>query len=173
MPIIKNVGPELIQSYDGFDVTKVGAGSDPDMYATQAYAKKKIQTLLIGGLSKIIYSGFDHQPDPLFMPLYLEPQYNVVTGLNLAYVPIQARKKIVEFVLKSNAARIKSNAPMLTDWQALKRAVPLVQYITRRYKVTLIRVQETFPLMEWDKAIVDEGTKWQTHYKMIQEGVIK
>lgn len=173
MAIIKNVGPELMQTYKGFDVLKVGAGTDSSMYARDAYAKKKIQTLLMNGMSKIIYSGYDHQPDPLFIPMFLEPQYNVVTGLNLGYVPLQLRRAIVKYMLTSNEARIKSGAPMLSDWHSMKRAIPEISYITRRYKLTLIRVQETFPLMEWESAIKKEGDRWANHYKMLKEGTIK
>jgi hypothetical protein len=44
MPVITNsISNDLISSYDGFDSAKVGIGlSNPDIYKTKGYAKKKI-----------------------------------------------------------------------------------------------------------------------------------
>jgi hypothetical protein len=174
MPIIKNVGDELLDLYKGFDSTLVGPGTiSPDIYKTPGYSKKKIQTLMIGNLTKIFYGGYEHQRDPLIIPFRIEPAYNTVLGIQLGYCPLEMRESVINFILKSNAARIKSNLPMIIDYDSLKRAIPAIKYITRRYKTVLIRVEESVPLVEWDRAIREEGTKWQNHWKDIKEGKAK
>ena len=173
MPIITNTGEDLYKTYKGFELHKVGAGTDPKMYATPEYSSKKIQSLIIGGVSKIIYGGFDHQPDPLILSMGVEAGYNTVICLNLAYIPIPVRRQIIELVLKSNYQRIKSNLPMIIDYQMLKKAFQETKFIVRRYKQTLIRVVESFSLLDWQRAVVDEGTKWESHYKLIQRGILK
>ncbi len=100
------------------------------------------------------------------------PSYNVILGYNLHYCPPVMRKAILKYVLESNAARIKSNLPMLVDYHAIKRAIPDSQYIVRMYKIVGINVLETLQLNEWPSAIQDK-TKWQGHYKMLKEGRLK
>lgn len=173
MPIIKNVGKELLDVYDGYQDVKVGAGTDPGMYATPAYAKKKIQTLLLGNLTKVVYSGYDHKMDPLIIPMVLEPSYNTIMGISLSYVPLRTRQNIIKFILESNAARIKSNLPLIIDYPSIKRMIPESQFIVRRYKTVLLRVEESFRLTDWDNAIKEEGDAWANHWRAIKDGKIK
>lgn len=170
MPIITNtVNKELLATYDGYDPAKVGIGlMQPDIYKTPNYSKKKIQTLMLGSLSKIIYSGFEHDREPLILPFYVENAYNTVMAFNLRYLPVPLRKAVAKFVLESNVARIKSNLPMIIDYHAVRRAVPEAAYVVRRYKQVGIRVEDTIPLVEWANAI-REPSKWQNHYKLFQK----
>lgn len=174
MPVIKNIGPELLQTYDAYDSTRVGAGLiNPDIYRTPGYSKKKIQTLILGGLSRIVYSAYEVSPMPLILSMGVEPQYNTVLGINLLYVPIRYRQAILKFVLDSNAARIRGNLPILVDYPSLKRAIPEVRYIVRRYKQVLIRVDETYPLVEWPNVIKKAENTYQNTYRLIKEGRVR
>lgn len=151
--------------YDGFDVRDVGVGTiDPSIYATKSYTKKKQQKIILGGLNLITYAGWDHDANPLILTMGYVPAYNVVISYNLHYVPYQVRKAIIDFVIKSNVKNIKNNKPMVVDYHALKRAVPVSPAIVRMYKVVAIRVVETYPLNSWGTAISDKS-KWQNHYK--------
>jgi predicted nuclease with RNAse H fold len=73
----------------------------------------------------------------------------------------------MKFVLDSNAARIKSNQSMMIDWHGLRRAVPTVQYITRRYKAVGVNVVETHPLNQVPDVIKGQSN-WQNHYKTLK-----
>lgn len=158
------ISSDYLKAYDGYDRQKVGIGLQTGTYASSAYAKKKIQNLAIGLLSECAYSGFDVDPTPLILPIAYESAYNTILALNLHYVPQQYRRAIMKFILDSNAARIKSNQSMMVDWHALKRAIPIVQYITRRYKTIGIRVRETFALNDIPKAIT-QTSPYSNHYR--------
>lgn len=141
-------------AYNGYDQQKVGAGLiDPTIYATPGYAKKKIQNLAIGLISDIRYGAFDHDPNPLIVPWAYESQYQTILAFNLHYVPQRIRSAIMRYILESNQNRIKSNQSIIVDYKRISRAIPDVQYITRRYKTVLIGVNETYPLVEIPKVI--------------------
>lgn len=171
-----SISKEVVDSYDGFDVTNIGAGLlNPDIYKTKGYSKKKIKKLLIGTLAECSYAGADHDHSPLIIPLGTEPQYGTIIALNLHYVPLQIRRNILKVILESNKARISANQPIMIDWQSLKRSVPEVQYITRRYKQVLLGYGAdggSIPLAEWGE-VIKERSKWESHYKLIQEGKVQ
>lgn len=156
---------ESAELYRGFSTLKVGAGTDPDMYASPSYAAKKVQELYIGSLSDVRYGGFEHDASPVILVLSHVSIYNCVLGINLRYTPQKIRLAILRYVIESNRNRIRDNLPIMVDWHALKRAVPAVQGATRLYKLTLLRVTETYPLLEWEEAAKQAGDQWSNHYK--------
>ena len=143
--------------YDGFDQHTVGIGTGGEKYSSKKYKNKKQQTLLIGALSRIIYSGFEHDPRPLILSMAYEPAYNTIIGLNLNYAPVRTRNTIIKWVIKSNMLRIKKNKPIIVDYPALKKAVPKIGMYVRRYKASGIRVTENVPLKEWTQAVKSRG----------------
>lgn len=164
--ISQAIGKDLLDMYDGFDSTKVGIGMmNPNIYATQAYQKKKIQNMIIGGVSDVIYSGHEHDRFPKILTVAYEPQYNTVIGVNLNYLPPDYRKNVLKFILETNKARIKSNVPLVINFDSLRKIVPQVNGAIRRYKVVGIRVNKTYQLNEWPE-IVNESSKWQNHWKL-------
>lgn len=176
MAVVKNIGKELLQAYDGYDTAKVGAGlMTPDIYATPSYAKKKIKTILLGTLTEIVYSGFEHDRTPLMLPFRLEGAYNTLLAINLHYLPYEMRRNVIKFVLDTNAARIKSNLPIIIDYNSLVRVVPAVRYAIRRYKQVLIGLGAdggSLPLTEWANAIKVKS-KWENHWRDIKDGKAK
>jgi hypothetical protein len=171
LPLItQSVSKDYLDMYSGYDQQKVGLGViEPNIYASPSYQKKKIKNLVIGGISEVRYSGFEHDPNPLILTMGYNPNYNVAVVLNLNYCPAVMKKAILKFVLDTNAARIKSNLPIMVDYQSLKRAVPDVQYIVRYYKIVGVNVLETIPLVEWPE-VIKTRSKWNNHYQMIKEG---
>jgi|AntDeeMinimDraft_6_1070357.scaffolds.fasta_scaffold00692_2 hypothetical protein len=162
------INKDYLDAYDGYDQQQVGLGLiNPSIYATPQYQKKKIKNLAIGLLSDIRYAGFEYDPSPLILPLFFESPYQTILSLNLNYVPEKYRRAIMKFVLDSNAARIKSNQSMMIDWHGLRRAVPTVQYITRRYKAVGVNVVETHPLNQVPDVIKGQSN-WQNHYKTLK-----
>lgn len=152
--ISQAVTKDLLDMYDGYNMTKVGLGmQEPNIYATVPYQKKKIQNMVLGGISEIVYSGYDLDMRPVVLIMGFEPQYNTVIGLNLRYVPPMYRRKIMKYVLDANAARIKGNTPIIINYDSLKRLVPQVQGIVRRYKIIGIRVEKTYQLNEWPEIL--------------------
>ena len=168
MPIISSsIAQDAMDMYDGFDSTSVGIGmQNPNIYATPEYQKKKIQKLVIGGISRIVYSGYDQDPEPLCLSMMLEGQYNTILALNLHYVPPPIRKNILKFIMQANAPRIKANLPLIVNYESLKRAVPQIKGIVRRYKIVGIRVVETYKLAEWPK-LIQENSKYENVYKTV------
>ncbi|MDA3807319.1 MAG: hypothetical protein PF440_05315 [Thiomicrorhabdus sp.] len=166
MPVITNsISNDLISSYDGFDSAKVGIGlSNPDIYKTKGYAKKKIQTLMLGSLSSVVYSGMEHDSSPLILSFAVESSYNTILAYNLHYIPKRYRIALLKYVLESNVARIKSNLPIIVDYHSIKKFLPASQAIVRRYKQTGLRVVETYPLTEWGD-IIKESSRWENLYK--------
>jgi hypothetical protein len=151
--------------YDGFESVEGSLGSiDPNIYATKNYGKKKVDKILIGTINRLIYSGFEHDMQPLVLVMAYEPAYNTIIGYNLHYAPESVRKAIIELVLKSNTSRIKKNNPLLVDYGMLKKAVPQSMGMIRRYKVVGVRIVDQYRLNEWNK-VIKEKSKWQGMYK--------
>lgn len=171
--VTTSLSKEYLEMYKGYDQRAVGLGViNPNAYASPSYQKKKIKNMLIGGISKIRYAGMEHDTQPLVMTIAYEPAYATLIGFNLHYVPTPIRLAIMKFVLDSNAARIRANQPIIIDYRAMKRAVPQSRYIVRRYKAVGIHLEETIPLTEWP-AVAKEASKWEGHFKLIQEGKVK
>lgn len=165
--VLQGLSPDLISMYSGFSQNQqeVGAGLiAPNIYATPDYAERKIRSIPIGGVSDIIYSAADYDPTPTVLVIAFEPAYQTIIGLNLRYVPQRDRQAILKFVIDSNRARILSNQPMLIDWASLSRAVPRVKYITRRYKIVLVGLRKTYPLVEWPN-VVKESSPYESHWR--------
>ena len=169
MPLItRNINRDYLDMYSGFDQQQVGLGLiQPNIYATPQYQARKIQNLVIGGISEIVYSGMEHDRSPVVLTMRYESPYNTVLAYNLNYCPQRIRQAILKFVLDANAARIKSNQPIIVDYHALKRAIPDSQYIVRRYKVVGINVRETIPLVEWPE-VVKRSSGWEQHYQQFK-----
>lgn len=166
MPAITSgVGKDELELYTGYDHQKVGLGMmNPDIYKTPGYSKKKVQKLVIGGLSRVIYAGMEHDQQPLILPMVHESAYNTILAYNLNYLPRPLRQAMLKYVLDANANRIKSGQPIIVDYHALKRAIKESQYVVRRYKIVGLNVRETIPLVEWPEAIQKPG-RWSGHYK--------
>ncbi len=165
MALIKPADEEYFQTYRGFNTLNVGAGTDPDMYASPAYAASKVQELYIGAMADLYYAGFEHDPNPLAITLRHVSIYNCVLVCNLHYIPVRDRIAVIRYVLESNRNRIRDGLPIMVDWHALKRAVPKVSGATRLYKLPLIRVSELVPLMEWEDKAKTTSNRWSNHYK--------
>ena len=159
---------DWIDLYNGFTEKDVGLTTiEPTIYYSKGYQKKKakkLKKLFIGGINRIIYSGYEHDKEPLVLAMSYEPVYNTIIGYNLHYIPVTYRQKIIQLVLKSNIARIKKQLPLIIDYQMIKKAVPESLGAVRRYKVIGIRVDEAIPLTEW-KETIKENSKWSNYYK--------
>jgi len=165
MTVISSKKSDFLSIYQGFGTTKAGLGKiDPNIYSTKAYRKKKINKILIGTLNRIIYSGFDHDKEPLVLVMAYEAKYNTIIGYNFHYLPENYKRAILDVVIRSNRARIKKNNPIIVDYSLLKKAVPKSVGAIRRYKVVGVRVVDQYKLDEWPK-IVKEKSKWQNIYK--------
>ena len=165
MALIKPADKEYFDLYRGFDTVNVGPGTDPDMYASDAYAKSKTKELYLGSLAEAYYAGFEHDASPLMLTLRHVTRYNVILGINVNYLPVRLRLAVLKYVLESNKNRIRDGLPIMVDWNALKRAVPAVAGATRMYKLPLLRVTELYPLVEWEEAAKTSGSRWSNHYK--------
>lgn len=140
--------------YDGFDSMFVGPGTlQPNIYATDQYARKKRDTLLIGGLADTLYAGFFVDQNPLCLSMFHEAQYNTVLSFNLHYVPQTIRLAMINVVFETNQQRIRNNQPLIIDYHLMKRRVPESQFIVRRYKLPLLRVLGNIPLSDWTTAV--------------------
>lgn len=163
--VSQNISRDFVDLYTGYDRTRVGIGLQTGTYASPEYARKRTEKLIIGGLSEILYAGFEHDQNPLALPFWVESQYNTVISLNLHYVPLNIRQDILKYVLDTNVARIESNQPIVVDYYDLKRAVPVSAAIVRRYKVVATRVLNTIPLRDWDK-VIRRPSRWENHYRL-------
>lgn len=171
--VTTSLSREYLEMYKGYNHQEVGLGViHPNIYATPAYRKRKIKNMLIGGISKIRYAGMEHDTQPLVLTIGYESAYATILGFNLHYVPPTIRQNIMKYVLDTNMARIRQNLPIVIDYRSLKRAVPQSQYIVRRYKAVGIHLEETIPLTEWPE-VAKERSKWENHYRLIQEGRVK
>lgn len=150
--------------YSGFDVLAVGPGTLEDLYSDPNYAKKKIQKLVIGGISRISYTGWENDAVPLILVIGYVAKYNVVLGYNLRYAPQTVRENIIKYVVKTNLNRIKKQQPIIIDYHSLKRVIPISSKIVRMYKLPLIRVIESVPLNGWG-IVIKEKSKFASHYK--------
>lgn len=165
MAVITGLKSDWLDLYDGFDAKEVGIGlTTPNIYASAQYAKKKTGKVIMGGVTDIIYTGFEHDHNPLIMAMGYEPQYNTLMALNLHYVPENHRRAIIKWILMSNMTRLKSNNPILIDYHRLKKAIPSVEGIVRRYKLVGIRVVGAVPIKDWPRAI-KQPSPWQNMYK--------
>jgi hypothetical protein len=166
MALITATNRDWADMYDGFDMQKVGIGlSNPNIYATSDYARKKQQYLVLGGLADVVYSGFEHDIEPLILSMHYETQYNTVLALNLHYIPEKYRQAILKYVLAANYSNLKTNRPLIVDYYMLKHQIPAIEGIVRRYKVTGIRVVGNVPIIDWAKAIKGVS-RWQDMYRV-------
>lgn len=165
MATISGFKKDWLDLYDGFDFKEVGIGlTKPGIYATSQYAKKKTGIVIMGGITDIIYSGFEHDHNPLIMAMGYEPTYNTLMALNLRYVPEAHRRAIIKWILESNRTRIKGNNPLLIDYKKLERAIPSVRGIVRRYKLVGIRVVGVPAIKDWP-TVIKVASPWQNMYK--------
>ncbi len=170
MAAVTNSLKEAEALYSGYNPLTVGIGlSQPNIYATQSYARMKTQILLLGALTDITYAGWEEDREPQILSIKLEPQYNTVLAYNLHYVPLHYRQAILKLVVAMNAPRIKQNMPLYIDYKYLKQHIPQSEHVVRRYKVTGIRVIGNVPLKEWPKAIRGQN-KWQNIYQLKNHG---
>lgn len=148
--IIQGISKDILDSYEGYDEQKVGMGLiNPNAYASDAYQKKKIKSIALGGISECRYAGFENDPNPVILTMNYIPAYNVVIGLNLRYGTPRLRQAILKYVLDTNKARIKSNLPIMVDYYSLKKAIPDSRYLVRMYKVVGLSPVKMFQLNEW------------------------
>lgn len=156
---------DFLPLYKGFDTTTVGLGAiDPNIYSDKKYQQKKKQQILIGGLSELVYSGFEHDMKPKVIVMGYEPQYNTVIGINLNYGPEKVRHAIIKLIFRSNKLRIKQQKPLIIDYKMLEKVVPQVKGMIRRYKVVGIKVLNSYPLNEWETK-TKGASKWQAMYR--------
>jgi len=142
---------------EGFVYT--GIGTLPyQIYKSDAYQKRKQKPLIIGGINRIVYSGFEQDPTPIILTMVHEPQYNTVLSINLRYLKPQQKKMLLEYILNKNKLRIKQKKPLLIpEWKLLKRRFPWLVNVIRRYKLTLIGVVETVPLIGWPSVMKESS----------------
>ena len=171
MPLItQSISKDYIDAYNGYDQQRVGLGLlEPSIYATPDYQKKKIQNMALGLITEARYAGWETDPNPKILTIAYEGPYNTVIGYNLNYATPKLRQAILKFVLDSNAARIRSNLPIMIDYHAMKRALPDSQYLVRRYKIVGLAVKETFQLNEWPNVIKDR-TPFDGFYMNFKNG---
>lgn len=163
--VLDPVNSELAELYQGWDREEIGLGLiQPSIYASDDYQKTKINHLVIGGLSSVIYAGFDHDPTPLILTVEHIPAYNVIVGLNLHYVPEQIRRAIVKTHIENNVNNIENGLPMKIDWHRMANAIPQVKAITRWYKQVGINVIETYGITDWPN-VIQEPSRWSNHYR--------
>ena len=170
MPVISSDLKDYADTYNAGDPVEVGAGlSNPNIYASDAYAQKKIKKILLGSLCEWSYGGAEHDraPSVLVFSNGMVPAYNVVMGINLNYVPPPIRRAIMKFVIESNAQRIRNDQPMIVTYDMLKNKFKEVRAITRMYKQILIGNPEVIPLSEWQRVARETG-RWNNHYKILK-----
>ena len=165
MTAISSKKIDFLDMYVGFNAIDGGLGSiSPNIYASDAYRKKKVSKILIGTINRIVYIGFEHDVRPLVLIMAYEPKYHTIIGFNLSYLPEVYRRAILKLVLKSNKTRIKKQNPLIVNYSMIKRAIPASVGAVRRYKVIGVRVLDTYRLSEWDETI-QYKSKWQNMYK--------
>lgn len=171
MPLItQSISKDYLDAYDGYDQQKVGLGLlEPNIYASPEYQKKKIQNMALGLITECRYSGFENDPNPKVLAIAYETSYNTVIGYNLNYATPKLRQAMLKFILDSNAARIKSNLPIMIDYYAVKRAFPDSQYLVRRYKIVGLSVKETYKIVEWP-TVIKEKTPYDGYYLKFKNG---
>src|SRR4030066_1763690 len=149
MTAISSKKSDFLEMYDGFDIVKAGLGAiDPLVYASAAYAKKKTNKILIGTINRIIYTGFEHEIQPLVLVMAYKEKYHTIIGYNLNYLPEVYRKALLNLVLKSNKVRIRKKNPIIINYSMIKRAIPPTSGAIRRYKVIGIRLLDSYRLSE-------------------------
>lgn len=169
MVSIVNTAQHWQNLYHGFSYQSVGIGlASPNIYATPAYAKKKQQHLVLGGIADISYAGFEHDREPLILSIKYEPQYNTILAYNLHYIPEMYRKAMLKLIFTMNKPRLQQNLPMYIDYDIIKQKIPVSENIVRRYKIIGIRNVDNVMLMNWPRVIAGNN-KWQYWYK----GVIR
>ena len=148
----------IYDGYTGFDFKEVGISSiKPNQYASKTYQKKKADRIIFGTIQEIQYSGTEHDLQPLILPIGFEVAYGTLLAINLNYVPVETRKHILNYILKTNHLRIRKQKPIVVDYKILKKKFKSVPLIIRRYKTIGIRVVEQFPIVEWEIATNKKG----------------
>lgn len=160
-----SVWDDFYTKIDGVSSVKAGLASLPlKVYASDDYQSKKKKSVVIGGLHRCVYAPFFVDFMPTILVMKAEPQYNTVLALNLRYIPPKLKTALLDYVLKSNAMRIRAKRPIIVDYGQLKRPFPWVSKIIRRYKLIALGIIENIPLIGWP-SVAKESSKFSTIYK--------
>lgn len=167
--ILQPIESELAEIYSGWDQNKknIGLGLiSPSIYAYDEYRQTKIESIMLGSLSKVMYAGFEHDMMPTVLVCDHVPRYNVIRGFNIRYVPEQIRRAMMKYVIEDNVNRIERNLPMVFDINGIMRAIPEASAILRMYKQQGLRLQPNgvVPLIDWP-TVAAEPSPWSNHYR--------
>lgn len=143
---------------------RVGLGVDTSNYANRSYANKKTTDIVIGTINRLLYLGYEVDREPLVLVSWFNASYQVIEGVNVNYLPVAIRRRLLDYVKRTNRLRIKSGKPIMIDYHQLKTAIPEIQGAWRRYKLLATRNEEIVKFADWDK-VITESTKYQNHYK--------
>ena len=165
--IIQGINKDILDTYDGYDEQEVGLGlSNPNIYQSPQYQKKKVSTIALGSITSCVYSGFDHDPNPDILSISYVAPYSCIMGLNLRYGNPAIRSKILKYILTSNKQRIAAKQPIMIDWHSLKKVQPEIDGMTRLYKVLGLQPRSMYHLNEWVD-VARAKTPWDNHYRKI------
>lgn len=163
--VLEPVDSELAELYSGWNRADVGLGLiRPNIYASDEYRQTKVQNILVGTVSLIVYAGFEHDSTPLVLTIGRISAYNVILGLNLHYVPPDIRRAIIKYHIESNVNNIENNLPMKVDYEGMSKAIPEAEAITRMYKQVGVNVIETYRIVDLPQ-IIQKPSAFQNHYR--------
>lgn len=177
MATISNNVDSLYLGFEKGDLQKIGAGiTNPNVYASKEYAKKKVDVIPpSGGLVQCVYGPHDLDPTPIILTCNTIPAHNLILAINIRYMDVATRKALFKYILQSNSARIQSKQSIVVDWQALRRAFPkVIPYVTRTYKTMMLATLKSVdtpivPLVEWP-SMVDIKSPFEGKYKDFARG---
>ena len=166
MAQISGINQEYLKVYDNFEPQEVGlAAINPNIYATERYREKKIDKILIGSLSSIMYTQFEHDPRPLIYVIEYEPEYKTILAVNLHYIPMRYRKRFLQVLLRYNKSNIKQKRPLEFDYRRIIRAVPPVYGAIRRYKIFGVRLLQGYKMNKWINVVSNSSLRFQNLYR--------
>jgi len=132
----------------------------------ERFKKFQDENIVMGGLHRIKYRFFQHDPSPLvifFNEIKRFPSsagVRFIPGLNLHYLIAREAFLTLDLINRFNVPRIARGFPPALIWEMAKK-IPVELLPYRLYALRGIRPIEYIPLNDWEDVAKSETNKWQ------------
>jgi len=132
----------------------------------ERFKKFQDENIVMGGLHRIQYRFFQHDPRPLVIffneikGFSSSSGVKFVPGLNLHYLITREASLTLNLINRFNVPRIARGFPPALIWEMAKK-IPVKLLPYRLYALNGIRPIEYIPLADWEDVAKSEANKWQ------------
>ena len=135
--------------------------------------KKQDKQIILGGLCRIHYKRYLHDPSPLalYFP-YVRRDIRCVPAINLHYLPKGFVGQLLREIKKGNRFEITNGRPLKFSWADMNRmGIPKEHLAYRLYKWRWITPVEYIPISDWESIWQSEKNPFQGRQELDPESL--